>query len=106
MVTVPDELGTETNKLLHQRLQKKSRERKINIGIEKFDSNKQKRSKNRGESTALKNLEHKRSELTSSIEGVVELSIGKVGSLANSTLALFGEGARGLAIGVGCSMSC
>ena len=45
MVTVPDELGTETNKLLHQRLEKKSRERKINIGIEKFDSNKQKRSK-------------------------------------------------------------
>jgi hypothetical protein len=45
-------------------------------------------------------------ELTSSIEGVVELPIGKVGSLAGSTLALLGEGARGLAIGVGCSMSC
>jgi hypothetical protein len=48
MVTIPDELGTETNKLLHQRLQKKSRERKINIGIEKFDSNKQKKQKKRG----------------------------------------------------------
>jgi hypothetical protein len=45
MVTVPDELGTETNKLLHQRLQKKSRGRKINIEIEKFDSNKQKKQK-------------------------------------------------------------
>ena len=45
MVTVPDELGTETNKLLHQRLQKKSRGRKINIEIEKFDSSKQKKQK-------------------------------------------------------------
>ena len=45
MVTVPDELGTETNKFLHQRLQRNSRGRKINIEIEKFDSNKQKKQK-------------------------------------------------------------
>jgi hypothetical protein len=44
--------------------------------------------------------------LTSSIEGVVEPPINRVGSLTGSTLALFAEEAWGLATGVGYSIFC
>jgi hypothetical protein len=50
---------------------------------------------------ALKSL-----ELTSSNEGVEELPGNWIGSLDGSTLALFGEEARGLSTGGGCSMFC
>jgi hypothetical protein len=44
--------------------------------------------------------------LTSSKRGVEELPNCRVGSVIDSTLALFGEGTRGLAGGVGASAFC
>jgi hypothetical protein len=58
----------------------------------------------------LKGSEHKQTEkietLTSSNEGVEEIPGNRIGSLDGSTLALFGEEARGLAGGVECSTFC
>jgi hypothetical protein len=44
--------------------------------------------------------------LTSSIEGIAELPVKRLGSLPSSILALFGEGAWGLPTGVRCPMFC
>jgi hypothetical protein len=86
IVTTPNKLSTQANKFLHQRLKKekgwKGQKR------EKFDSIKR----------AVR-------VLTSSIEGVAELPVRRLGSLPNSTLALFGEEARGLSAGVRFSKS-
>jgi hypothetical protein len=87
MVTIPDKLGTKTNKFFHQRL-KSNTDDKINIG-KKFDSEKR----------MIR-------VLTSSIGGVAELPVKRLDSLPSSILALFGDGARGLPTGVGCPMSC
>jgi hypothetical protein len=59
----------------------------------------------------LKGSEHEQKKektetLTSSNEGVEELPGNRMGSLDGSTLALFGEEARGLAGGVECSTFC
>jgi hypothetical protein len=107
MITVPDELGTETDELLNQRLTQKGRERKHQYS-KKLDSKKQKRSeKQRVDSIEKYFAQKRRSEqLTSSRGGVVEPPSCRADSVAGSTLALFGEGAQGLAGGVGCSMFC
>jgi hypothetical protein len=64
------------------------------------------RSKKRGKFKAVKSIQNKRKQLTSSIKGVEEQPDSVVGSLVDSTLALFGEEARGLTAGVGCSRFC
>jgi hypothetical protein len=54
----------------------------------------------------MKPIQDKEDKLTSSIKGVEEQPANMVGSLVDSTLALFGEGAWGLTAGIGCSRFC
>jgi hypothetical protein len=64
------------------------------------------RSEKGGKFKVVKSIQNKRKQLTSSIKGVEEQPDSMVGSLVDSNLAFFGEGARGLTAGVGCSRSC
>jgi hypothetical protein len=87
-------LGTETEKFIHQRLER-YKERKIKYSMEKV---RRQQAKKRKRTTKEK--------LTSFNEEVVKPPLNWVGSSTDSTLALFGEGARGLAAGAVSSTPC
>jgi hypothetical protein len=80
-------LSTKTDEFLHQRLIKRKLRERL-------------RGKNSTEDKIAIRI------LTSSKQGVVELPAKRPYYLPSSTLALFGEGARGLATGGDFSKSC
>jgi hypothetical protein len=85
-ISVPNELSTKTYELLHKRLRENKKERSFKIET--------KTEENSVLAKIFVNI------LTSSKGGGVELPATRLMSLPSSTLALFGEGARGLVAGV------